>query len=263
MFTISIHEKKNSISINYAVTMKRNFGCISSFFRLFFSFFHFSLLLSLSSSSVSIVVFLVPSSIFFGAVFERKSLFISSCLPYLYTLIVYTRRQVFFIVERRWKKIYLLYTKFLLYFTFRCFFSLVSEREIWKHNFFVLCVRNSALDGLRDSSLSSFFQLYVGKKKFLYYVFSSLFSTMKHSHENVKRFRNIFYLFTSSVFLSGSLVYKHINMLNPIHIIFLFLKDIYFCLFIYLWIFFYISSSYNILLLWENSAFLSIDEKFL
>lgn len=195
MFTISIHEKKNSISINYAVTMKRNFGCISSFFRLFFSFFHFSLLLSLSSSSVSIVVFLVPSSIFFGAVFERKSLFISSCLPYLYTLIVYTRRQVFFIVERRWKKIYLLYTKFLLCFTFRCFFSLVSEREIWKHNFFVLCVRNSALDGLRDSSLSSFFQLYVGKKKFLYYVFSSLFSTMKHSHENVKRFRNIFFIY--------------------------------------------------------------------
>lgn len=131
--------KKNSISINYAVTMKRNFGCISSFFRLFFSFFHFSLLLSLSSSSVSIVVFLVPSSIFFGAVFERKSLFISSCLPYLYTLIVYTRRQVFFIVERRWKKIYLLYTKFLLCCTFRCFFSLVSEREIWKHNF-LFCV---------------------------------------------------------------------------------------------------------------------------
>ena len=97
---------------------------------------------------------------------------------------------------------------------------------------------NSALDGLRDSSLSSFFQLNVGKKKFLYYVFSSLFFPQSNTHTKTWSAFVIFYLLL--IFLFCSLIYKHINMLNPIHIIFLFFEDIYFCLFIYLWIFWYL-----------------------
>jgi len=127
--------------------------------------------------------------------------------------------------------------------------SPLQAREKYENTIFFVCVWNSALDGLRDSSLSSFFQLYVGNKKSFYIlcVFFS-FSTMKHSHENVKRFRNI--LFTSSsCTLSYSLFYKHINMLNRIHIIFLFLEG-HLLLFVYLFMdFFYISSSYNISLL--------------
>jgi hypothetical protein len=158
--------------------------------------------------------------------------------------------------------------KFLLnvhknfFFVLRYFFSLVSEREIWKHNFFFLCVWNSALDGLRDSSLSSFFQLYVGKKSFfIFCVFFSFFS-QSNTHSKTWSAFVIFYLLL--IFLSCSLFYKHINMLNLIHIIFLFFEDIYFCLFIYLWIFFHIFSqlaiSYSSR---ESSAFLSVNEKFL
>ena len=135
---VNIHDfntEKNSISINYAVTMRRKEFIFRMYNELFSVFFplHFSLLLSSSVSSFSLFL-QISFMCLFGAVFEEN--LILSCLPYLSTLIVYTRRQVFFIVKRRLKFTYCIKNFF---FAFRCFFSLVSEREKYENRIFFVC----------------------------------------------------------------------------------------------------------------------------
>jgi hypothetical protein len=110
MFTISI-QKKDSISINYAVTMKRNFGCI---LRAFFGIFSSSLLsivVVVGSSVSSVSSFLQVS--FLARSF--KKIFFLSCLLWIFPLWSFTHAgKYFIIVERRWKEIYTKISSLLL-----------------------------------------------------------------------------------------------------------------------------------------------------